>query len=253
MDDRKRPAKEDDEPDVVIASAIHEGGDARSTVVQDLQGLRRSFTPSPLRLLRLVNGKRCKNPGCSETNSSSGSSSRTESPAHEEEETAKKSVLNDPDDQDWTPSERGGFLPKLTRIFKRPKNSAQHQTETTKKKPIIHEILTLAQYKAVVVDEPHYELVVVRFHAPWWHASRAVQPKFQQLAAKYHSTVKFVQVETLTKKQARIQGLSVSFAHIYHKEAGLVEERKLNKRSIQEFERILQTYVNHPLVAAKAV
>jgi hypothetical protein len=43
------------------------------------------------------------------------------------------------------------------------------------------------------------------------------------------------------------QGLGVPtlpFAHLYHPEAGLVEERKINKKVIGEFENLLKNYVD---------
>lgn len=51
----------------------------------------------------------------------------------------------------------------------------------------------------------------------------------------------------LTKETAYLQeGLGVSsvpFVHLYHPEAGLVEERKFSKGQIQTFERVLEQYV----------
>ena len=58
--------------------------------------------------------------------------------------------------------------------------------------------------------------------------------------------VKYVQVP-LTKETAYIhEGLgvtSVPFAHVYHPEGGLVEEKKINKRVFGEFAEVLGWYV----------
>lgn len=37
---------------------------------------------------------------------------------------------------------------------------------------------------------------------------------------------------------------SLPFAHIYEPDAGLVEERKINKHVFSDFKRVLRTYVN---------
>ena len=58
--------------------------------------------------------------------------------------------------------------------------------------------------------------------------------------------VKFVEVP-LTKENAYLhKGLgvpSLPFAHLYHPDVGLVEERKINKDLFSTFKKILKTYV----------
>lgn len=147
-----------------------------------------------------------------------------------EEKHKKRKDKND-DQQDetedaWIPSKLGGFLPNLRR------------------KPI--EVTTLQDYKREVVDV-NDRLVVVRFYAPWCKACRAVQSPFYKLAKEYNDTVKFVEVP-LTKSNGFLHdGLgvpSLPYAHIYHPQAGLVEERSINKKIFGEFKDVLKTYVN---------
>jgi thiol-disulfide isomerase/thioredoxin len=149
-------------------------------------------------------------------------------PAEEEKE--KKRDGTDSDDADWTPS-RGGFLPNLKR--RRPKS--------------IQQVVTMKDYKMVVVDEQD-KMVVVRFFAPWCRACKAVAPLYEQLASQYDNSekVKFVQVP-LTKQNGQLhQGLgipSLPFAHIYHPQVGLCEEMSMNKKKFPDFCDTLETYI----------
>ena len=147
-----------------------------------------------------------------------------DSPLAPEGEKEKKA--ND-DADDWTPS-RGGFLPNLRR-----------------RNPV-HEVVTMEDYKTVVVDEEDC-MVVVRFYAPWCRACKAVAPAFQRLAAEYSPSIKFVQVP-VTKKNAFLHEAlgvpSVPFAHIYHPDVGLVEEMRMNKKTFPEFQHVLETYID---------
>jgi hypothetical protein len=80
----------------------------------------------------------------------------------------------------------------------------------------------------------------------WCRACRAVESSYRNLPKEFPS-VKFVEVP-LTKSNAYLhEGLgvrSLPFAHIYDPNAGLVEERKMNKNVFHDFKRILRTYVN---------
>mmetsp|Transcript_40146 Transcript_40146/g.60257 ORF Transcript_40146/g.60257 Transcript_40146/m.60257 type:complete len:96 (+) Transcript_40146:30-317(+) len=73
-----------------------------------------------------------------------------------------------------------------------------------------------------------------------------MRPFFYRAAAKYPN-VSFVEVPVTEKNAHLHQGLgvpSVPFGHIYHPEAGLVEEQKISKKFFPQFEQILETYVN---------
>ena len=92
-------------------------------------------------------------------------------------------------------------------------------------------------------------MVVVRFYAPWCKACKAVQQPFRKLCRDLSSmgNIKFVECP-VTKENAYLhEGLgipSLPYGHIYHPQAGLVEERKLNKNVFQDFTNVLQTYVD---------
>lgn len=136
----------------------------------------------------------------------------------------------------WTAVE-GGFLPR----FKPP----------AKKAPAVQEVQSLQDYKKIVVQEPE-KITVVRFYAPWCRACKAVKSKYVRLSRQYSSNpaycdkVQFVEVP-LTKESAVLHtGLgvpSLPYGHIYYPQAGLVEERKMNKHVFKEFETVLETYV----------
>jgi len=155
------------------------------------------------------------------------------------EEVHRPKDNNDDEDDDnsssWTAVE-GGFLPK----FKPP----------AKKAPAVQDIQSLQDYKKIVVQEPE-KITVVRFYAPWCRACKAVKAKYYRLSRQYSSSphsdkVQFVEVP-LTKENAVLHtGLgipSLPYGHIYHPQAGLVEERKINKHVFEEFETVLETYV----------
>lgn len=149
----------------------------------------------------------------------------------EKEREKNKKNDNDDDDTDWTPT-LGGFLPNLRR--------------RKKTVPIIQEVKTLQEYKQIVVEESD-QLVVVFWYAPWCRTCKATTPKVKQLASKLDGIVKFVKVPVVPNTALLHQGLgvpTVPFGHIYHPEAGLVEELSLNKRVFRKFKETLQHYVD---------
>lgn len=105
----------------------------------------------------------------------------------------------------------------------------------------------MLDFKRIVVDSDT-KWTVVRFYAPWCRACKANQPLFRKLAVLYaeHPDVQFVQVPLNQHTAALQQGLgipSLPFGHIYHAGTGLVEERKISKKSFGVFEKVLQSYV----------
>jgi len=148
------------------------------------------------------------------------------SPPAEEEKHKKKT---DETSDDWTPT-RGGFLPNLAK----------------RRNKVITDVLTMEDYKTVVVDEQE-TMVVVRFFAPWCRACKAVEPLYEKLAREYAPSVKFVQVP-LTKQNAFLHnGLgvpSLPYGHVYDPSVGLVEEMSMNKRTFHEFRHTLETYID---------
>jgi thiol-disulfide isomerase/thioredoxin len=155
-------------------------------------------------------------------------------PAEQEDEKKKKRDKEDNNTghDDWTTT-KGGFIPN---ILKRKRSS----------RPKIHTVDNIQDYKTVVADEEE-QIVVVRFFANWCRSCKATKPHFNKLVNSYSDdSVKFVEVP-LTKETAYLQqGLdvpSVPFVHIYHPEAGLVEEMKASKPHFSEFRKRLNSYV----------
>mmetsp|Transcript_20841 Transcript_20841/g.34374 ORF Transcript_20841/g.34374 Transcript_20841/m.34374 type:complete len:254 (+) Transcript_20841:187-948(+) len=161
--------------------------------------------------------------------------SSIETPMRPIEEEREKDKDSHEDSKEWK-QVVGGFVPKL---FKRPK-------EDDRPVESVQLIDTIQDYKKFVVDEPD-RIVAVRFFAPWCKSCKASYPHFKKLVSRHSPNVKFVDVP-LTKETAYIhEGLgvpSVPFGHIYHPEAGLVEEMKINKRVIGKFADALESYVN---------
>lgn len=110
----------------------------------------------------------------------------------------------------------------------------------------IQEVRTLKDYKRVVIDEtPEDQLVVVWFYSPWCRSCKGVSKGVQALSREYKKDIKFVQVPVLNENAALHQGLgvkSVPFAHVYHPSVGLVEERKLTRKYLPGFHKLLQDY-----------
>ena len=161
--------------------------------------------------------------------------SSIDTPMRPREEDREKDRESNKDSKEWK-QVVGGFVPKL---FKRPKEDRPVDTS-------VQLIDTIQDYKKEVVDEQE-RIVAVRFFAPWCKSCKAAHPHFKKLVSRHSPNVKFVDVP-LTKETAYIhEGLgvpSVPFGHIYHPEAGLVEEMKINKRVIGEFRDALESYVN---------
>jgi thiol-disulfide isomerase/thioredoxin len=195
--------------------------------------------------------------------------------ADEKEELHKrKEEEEDGNSNNWTETPDGGFLPNFLGVpnsARVPMNdprisapstknnfnwlslspSTTRSSDTTQARPLITEVKSLQDYKAIVADEKD-AIVVVRFYASWCRACRAVSAPYRQLATKHsrgqrQPNVKFVEVPLTPENAVLHQGLgvpSLPYGHIYHPEAGLVEERSLNKKRFGDFVQILQTYVD---------
>lgn len=113
------------------------------------------------------------------------------------------------------------------------------------RKPAIVRVETLAAFKKEVADEKS-RMVAVKFFSPTCRACKAMSQSFKALAAKYPD-IKFVEVPLTQDNAVLHQGLgvpSVPFGHLYHPEAGLVEEGSINRKRIGDFEHKLQTYLS---------
>lgn len=171
----------------------------------------------------------------------------------------------DEKEDEWT-QVNGGFLPKFLRRQRKQQKNPSTSTTSDRPKHMIPNVISIdniIDYKTVVVDEEE-SIVVVRFFASWCKSCRASEPFFRNIVSRYVGSlpqrrnenfgvgdahrrpVKFVQVQ-LTRKTAYLQeGLgvpSVPFVHVYHPEAGLVEERKFSKKYMAEFAEVLESYV----------
>ena len=106
-------------------------------------------------------------------------------------------------------------------------------------------VKTLEDYKDIVADEKD-RLVAVRFYAPWCRSCKESEKYFRKLC-RDHPDVKFVEVPTTKDNAFLTKGLGVEsfpFGHIYHPDAGLVEELKINKHVFCDFQRQLKYYVD---------
>lgn len=105
-------------------------------------------------------------------------------------------------------------------------------------------IETIEEYKSEVIDAE--QIVAVRFYSPVCKSCQAAEKYFLKLCRE-NPHVKFVELPTSKDNGYLHEGLGVKtfpFGHIYHPEAGLVEELKINKKVFGEFERVLQYYVD---------
>ena len=121
----------------------------------------------------------------------------------------------------------------------------QQQPRINNKPANVKTVESLQDFKTIVGDETE-KLVAVRFHATYCRACNAVAPHFYKLATLYPNVV-FVDVPVSERNAVVHQGLgvpSLPYAHIYHPEAGLVEEHKLTRKDIAEFRHVLQTYLD---------
>mmetsp|Transcript_13860 Transcript_13860/g.22967 ORF Transcript_13860/g.22967 Transcript_13860/m.22967 type:complete len:242 (+) Transcript_13860:113-838(+) len=112
----------------------------------------------------------------------------------------------------------------------------------------VHEALTMKAFNKLVTEEKD-QLVVVRFYAPWCRACKAVSPSYSKFSKDLKASgksVKFVDcpmtsVNTEIHKSLGIN--AIPFAHVYHPETGLAEERKLSRKNYANFEKVVNSYV----------
>ncbi|KAL7525732.1 hypothetical protein ACHAXR_002219 [Thalassiosira sp. AJA248-18] len=116
--------------------------------------------------------------------------------------------------------------------------------EKGKTKPL--HVESIAEYKEKVVDEKE-SITVVRFFSRYCKSCRASEPLFYKLARDFQQHgVNFVEVpltEDTKVLHAALEVPSLPWTHIYHPDAGLVEERKVSKKHIDEVRQALRCYV----------
>jgi len=109
--------------------------------------------------------------------------------------------------------------------------------------PNLKMIKTLEEYKITVGQEKD-KIVVVRFYATWCKACKAVAPYFRRLAMQ-NPDIQFVNVPVSAENVNLHQGLgvpSLPYGHIYHPDAGMMEEMKISRKHFGKFARTLKTY-----------
>lgn len=133
---------------------------------------------------------------------------------------------------------------KRMRNLALPKASPKKKNISGRPSNVI-EVTSLEDYKHVVGEETD-KIVAVRFYAPWCRACTAAAPSFYRVAHALQDKVKFVEVP-VTKESTQIhQGLgipTIPFGHVYHPDAGLVEELRMARKRFPIFEDALKSYV----------
>mmetsp|Transcript_799 Transcript_799/g.1678 ORF Transcript_799/g.1678 Transcript_799/m.1678 type:complete len:201 (+) Transcript_799:25-627(+) len=116
---------------------------------------------------------------------------------------------------------------------------------------IIH-VESIQEYKEKVVNEKKC-ISVVRFYSRYCKSCQASEPHFYKLASEFsqdslHGSISVNFVEVPLKKHTSIlhealEVPSLPWTHIYHPDAGLVEERAVSKKYIKEVRKCLRCYV----------
>lgn len=104
-------------------------------------------------------------------------------------------------------------------------------------------VSTLEEYKAVL-DEEHGKIIVARFFATWCKACKAIQPAYYRMASLYPQII-FLEVPVTNENANLHQGLdvpSLPYGHIYHPQAGLVEELKISRKYFRNLVRLVRWY-----------
>jgi len=111
---------------------------------------------------------------------------------------------------------------------------------------VVQRVESIQDYKDLVIEEAEH-ITVVRFYAKWCRSCQASEPLFYKLAADFHlHDVNFVEVPLNKRTTILHEALgvpSLPWTHIYHPDAGLVEERKVSKKHIADVRKSLRCYV----------
>ena len=109
---------------------------------------------------------------------------------------------------------------------------------------VLH-IESIEEYKEEVINSSY--MTVVRFNSRYCKSCQASEPLFYKLAADFDQHgVKFAEVPLTPHTKVLHDALevpSLPWTHIYHPDAGLVEERKVSKKFIGEVRTCLRCYV----------
>ena len=150
-------------------------------------------------------------------------------------------VLVEPPPPASAPAEPGEKKNKIsTKISNMLKNRPKRTNNAIKPT----KVETIEEYKTEVADVDD-QIVVVRFYSPFCKTCKAAEKYFHKLC-RDNPDIKFVELPTTRHNKYLHEGLGVPsfpYGHIYHPDAGLVEELKINKKVFGDFERVLQYYV----------
>lgn len=139
-------------------------------------------------------------------------------------------------------SRKSSCLQAITSPFK---EGWKEQRKKKRGHPNLTHIESIEEFKYEVVDSP--VITVVRFYSRYCKSCQASEPLFYKLAFDFRQhRVKFVEVpltpQTKTLHEA-LDVVSLPWTHIYHPDAGLVEERRVSKKYIDDVRICLRCYV----------
>jgi len=109
----------------------------------------------------------------------------------------------------------------------------------------VYSATTLGEYKRLLIEQQD-KLIVTRFYMTNCKACLAMTPSFYRLVRSKPNVI-FVDIPiSKENKDIHLQlGVeTVPFAHIHHPAFGLVEERKISRKHWDEFEGIVQSYID---------
>jgi len=126
---------------------------------------------------------------------------------------------------------------------------AQQQQQAQQKQsslPNMMEISSLQDFKRLVTDEAN-KLTVVRFHAPFCRACKAMAPQLDRFA-RQHPEINFVNIAwnkqdpgaTNLIRSLRVN--KVPHGQVYHPTMGLIEEANMGKKYFGDVAKIVESY-----------
>ena len=116
----------------------------------------------------------------------------------------------------------------------------------------IYSVTTLDDYERVLKEQKD-KLIVTRFYMTNCKACVAMTPSFYRLVRSKPSVV-FVDIPISKENKdihLRLGVETVPFSHINHPIFGLVEERKISRKHWDEFESVVQSYVDGECVITR--
>ena len=94
------------------------------------------------------------------------------------------------------------------------------------------------------------QLTVVRFHAPFCKACKAMAPYLQRFAMQHIHDINFVEVAVDTRNPEIVTMMKefgitkVPYGLVYHPDMGIVQQANFNKRYFRNVSQMIETYVN---------